>query len=55
MATYGCDEGYNITSGDFVTWCEEPGVWNGTEPFCEVVGTLLRLFANLLHGLFPEV
>jgi len=34
-ATYTCDLGYNITSGDHVRTCQANEVWSGTEPICE--------------------
>ena len=34
-ATYTCDQGYNITSGDHSRTCQANEVWSGTEPICE--------------------
>ena len=38
-ATYSCNIGFGLTSGDSVRMClgssEGPGEWNGTAPFCE--------------------
>ena len=34
-ATYTCDLGYNITSGDHVRTCQANEVWSGNEPICE--------------------
>ncbi|XP_064384964.1 uncharacterized protein LOC135333878 isoform X2 [Halichondria panicea] len=40
-ATYSCNIGFGLTSGDSVRMClgssEGPGEWNGTAPFCEAV------------------
>lgn len=35
IATYTCDQGYNITSGDHSRTCQANEVWSGTEPICE--------------------
>ena len=34
---YGCDNGYNLVGMEERT-CLATGLWNGTDPECEIVG-----------------
>ncbi len=51
-ATYSCNIGFGLTSGDSVRMClgssEGPGEWSGTAPFCEGIHVILSL--NLLYN-----
>ncbi|RLB47662.1 MAG: hypothetical protein DRJ42_24965 [Deltaproteobacteria bacterium] len=37
MATYSCDTGYTLASGDLARTCGSDGSWTGAEPVCGVV------------------
>ena len=34
-ATYTCDPGFEVSSGDLERTCSSDGTWSGTEPLCE--------------------
>lgn len=35
QATYTCDDGFTIESGDENRFCTPEGIWNGTAPTCQ--------------------
>ncbi|XP_052789666.1 protein jagged-1b-like [Mya arenaria] len=39
VATYVCNEDFNMTSGDRVRTCMASGVWSGTKPTCQFVAS----------------
>lgn len=41
-ATYLCERGYYITSGDATRICMQ-GFWSGSEPTCTIHGWLLQI------------
>ncbi len=55
-ATYSCNIGFGLTSGDSVRMClgssEGPGEWNGTAPFCEGGYTLFSCWYGSFHPSF---
>ncbi len=51
-ATYSCNSGYGLTSGDTVRTCEGsrngPGEWTGTAPFCEGKSKNVKQYNNYI-------
>ena len=33
-AEYSCRVGYSLSDGDVVRYCNDSGIWSGTEPIC---------------------